>query len=494
MKEYRVLYNQDDSHLFVMTREPITPHHVDRMVDEVADRGAGVMLINPNSQRVNYPSRAWQTFWDGYAPGRREFFGPVPDADVPGREAWVRQMMRLADQGCDYMARALARCRQRGIAPGVTIRMNDMHDGLTPGTNLFSRFYMEHRDLCLNIGDSDNWGGKGLNYEHVAVRNHYLALIRELAQDYDFDVMELDFLRFQCYFPRSDFDKHAGIMTEFIREVRAILDTSGRPVSLMARVAATPACAYELGFDVARWAREGIIDGVTAGAFLNTQWFIPVDEFRALVGKDVAVYACTDCAADHRPGLPMRSMPLEPQLLRGFAAGHLATGADGVELFNFFCAREESWGLAAKTPSFATLRELGALAPLRGLAKTYTLTSNGWPSIVDGAAQVPVAIASRETRSFQMLLAAEPATVGVEVSVVFAGEADVNATELWLQVNHVPAGPASPAEAMVDSTNGARRAAFTVPAEALRDGRNTLLLRNEGKTVTVISMDLRVRV
>jgi hypothetical protein len=96
-------------------------------------------------------------------------------------------------------------------------------------------------------------------------------------------------------------------------------------ISLTARLAVTPSAAYELGFDVAAWARERLIDGIADGAFLNTQWLIPVDEFRNLVGRDVAVYACTDYSADRRPGLPVRALPIDHLLLRGFAAGHLAT-------------------------------------------------------------------------------------------------------------------------------------------------------------------------
>lgn len=494
MKKHRVIYNQDCTNLFGVTREPITPHHVDRMVDEVADGGADVMLINANSQRVNYPSRAWQTFWDGYAPGCREFFGPLPDAKVPAREAWVVQMKRLADQGCDYLARSLARCRQKGIAPGVTIRMNDMHDAPTPGTNLFSRFYMEHPELRLNnAAMCGGWGGSGLNYEHATVRDHYLSLIRELAQDYDFDVMELDFLRFQCYFPRGDFARHAGIMTGFIRDVRSVLAASGRSIDLMVRVAATPASAYELGFDLATLARERLIDGISAGAFLNTQWLIPVDEFRALVGGDIAVYACADYTADRRPGLPLRAMPLEPLLLRGFAAGHLAAGADGVEFFNFFCAREKAWGTATRDPLFATLRELRDLASLRGMAKSHTLTANGWPCETDGATQVPVTLDTRQIRAFDMLLAAAPDAAGVEVSVVFTGEDAGKGDDIWLQVNQIPAGSAHSVAPLPDSAGKVFQAMFRVFAGTLMDGRNTLLLRNEGKCVTVISIDVRVQ-
>ena len=426
MKKHRVLYNQDCTNLFYTTKEPITPLHVDRMVDEVADGGAEVLLINPNAQRVNYPSRVWQTFWDGYTPGRREFFGSIPDAEVPAREGFLLQMRRLADQGCNYLSRALARCRQKGITPGVSIRMNDMHDAPTPGTHLFSKFYMEHSDLRLNNAAACGWGARGLNYEHAAVRDYYLSLIKELVQDYDFDVLELDFLRFQCYFPRDNFARHADIMTGFIKDVRAVLDASGREIALTTRLAATPASAYELGFDVAAWAQKRLVDGISAGAFFNTQWMISVNDYRILVGKDIAVYACTEYSADRRLDLPIRTMPIDPLLLRGFAAGHLAAGADGIELFNFFCSRETSYGTAPKDPSFATLRELCSLDPLRGLAKSYTLTS-GWAVETDGASQVPVALEPAQTRPFQMLLAAEPDTVTVEVNVIFTGEAG----EIW---------------------------------------------------------------
>ncbi len=66
---FRVIYNQDCTNLFAITKEPITPAHVDQMVDEVAEGGADLLLINPQAQRTSYPSRVWPTFWEGYTPG-----------------------------------------------------------------------------------------------------------------------------------------------------------------------------------------------------------------------------------------------------------------------------------------------------------------------------------------------------------------------------------------------------------------------------------------
>ena len=46
----RVIYNQDCTNLFVTEKEPLAPRHVDRMVDEVAEGGADLFLVNPNAQ------------------------------------------------------------------------------------------------------------------------------------------------------------------------------------------------------------------------------------------------------------------------------------------------------------------------------------------------------------------------------------------------------------------------------------------------------------
>lgn len=517
--QYRVLYNQDSTNLFYITRELITPEHVDAMVDEVAAGGADVLLVNPNAQRVNYPSRVWQTFWDGYTPGNRAFFGPVAETELANREHFVRQMKHLAGQGCDYLARCLARCREKGIAPGISVRMNDMHDAPAPGTHLFSRFYLEHPELHLNNGPASGWGATGLNYEHPEVRRHFLALIREVTHEYDCEVLELDFLRFQCYFPRGDFQRHGAIITDFMREVRSVLDASGRRIALLARVAATPAAAAELGFDLEAWAREGLVDGISAGAFLNTQWRVPIADFRALVGDDVALYACADYTADRRPGLALRSLPLDPALLRGFAAGYLAAGADGVELFNFFCSREDAWestpsagggGGQGREPSFATLRELGALEHLRGLEKTYTMMSGWSVAETDGVVQVPVTLERGQVRAFRMLLAAQPhatatqphATAAqhesdgarVELLLIYSGGDAVRAEELWLQINHTPVGPALSVAILPDPAKDIRQAQFTLPASALRDGDNELILRNEGDELTVISINVCVQI
>ena len=319
---YRVLYNQDNSNLFFVTAEPLTPEHVDRMVNEVADGGADALLLCPNAQRTSYPSAVWQPVWqpvwDGYRPGDPSFWGGGGH-QIAAREHMVTQMRRLAER-CDYVERALSRCAQRGIAPGISIRMNDMHDAPWPDSHLHSAFYREHREWHLRGQAGRDWGSVGLDYAHREVRDHLLALIGELAGRYRFELLELDFLRFAQYFDGTDPEGQRRTMTAFLHEVREVLSAASRPVALMARIASNPGAALELGFDVRSWAREGAVDAISCGSFLLTGWEMPVDRYRRLVGDDIAVYACTDSAAGRRGSRDTALMALDPALVRGFAA------------------------------------------------------------------------------------------------------------------------------------------------------------------------------
>jgi len=67
--DYRVLFNADSTWSFIQAPDPITPEGVARIVDAVAKGGADVFLVNPNAQKVNYPSKVWERYWDTFTPG-----------------------------------------------------------------------------------------------------------------------------------------------------------------------------------------------------------------------------------------------------------------------------------------------------------------------------------------------------------------------------------------------------------------------------------------
>jgi len=99
-----------------------------------------------------------------------------------------------------------------------------------------------------------------------------------------------------------------------------------------------------------------------------------VTECRKVVGDRVAIYASGDYFADTREKLPARELGLHANLMRGFAAGQLANGADGIYWFNFVVVREATIkGFRDKPvsrdairPEFEAIGGCNTLAALRG--------------------------------------------------------------------------------------------------------------------------------
>lgn len=515
-------YNQDPGMLFSETEEPIRPEHVDGMVDEVADAGVDGLLVNTNMWRTNYPSDVWQPWWDGY----EEWAAENPPLETPGtaktlhwhhprhpkRHRMIRQMRRLAERDCDYLERALARCRERGVTPGVSIRVNDQHD-TDPDSPYFSDFYREHPELRLETDQHE--GIAGLDYARERVREHFLALIEETVVDYDVGALELDFLRHPPFFDDArrdgpadldddarreepadlddDARSNASIMTDFLARVAEWCDREG--VDLVPRVPATPANAAGRGLDVAAWADAGLIDGLTVGTALRADWQVPVGTWRDAVGE-TPLHVSVDKIADDPPGLPPRLIPADGDLLRGVGSAYAATDADGLYVFNFFGPREEP--LDPQEPLFSELPALKRDDRLRGTAKTYLATSSG---SLDGRShspvQVPLALDPGVPRSVALSVLEEPPGATFALHAVL--KRTLSSGDLWLQANHDPVG--TPERVTGYERAGYRgrpgrsvlQAVFDVPRESLVAGENRFAFRSRApEPVTLYGVELHV--
>jgi hypothetical protein len=289
-------------------------------------------------------------------------------------------------------------------------------------------------------------------------------------------------------------------MTGLLREISEIFRSSGKNISLLARVPATPANCRGLGLDIGAWAREGLINGIAPGMKNCTGWEIPADAFRPLVGPGVSVYAASERQAGRTA---LRNISEEGEdansalrwtreMLRGYAAGHLANGADGIYLFNFFLGN---------LPIIDVLGEMKSLDSLRGKPKVYRITSYGREHAeeVDLPMQVPVHVPAHQARRFEMLLSREPVKVKAEALVILDREA--SAGEVWLQLNETPLGHAIRSSVKPEDSRyyswcnivkNATAAVFDVPVTAIRDGRNHLVFRNEGRYLNVLGLVLRI--
>ena len=128
-----LLHNEDCTNFFYFQDFPAgkAGEIVDRYVDVLAGAGVTVLLCNTNARRTNYRSDVWEAFWDGYdpnGPDEQPFLAAIPQDRRKVYRKLVGNMLEVHRQGVDYPARVIQRCRQHGISPWISLRMNDVHE------------------------------------------------------------------------------------------------------------------------------------------------------------------------------------------------------------------------------------------------------------------------------------------------------------------------------------------------------------------------------
>lgn len=246
-----------------------------------------------------------------------------------------REMIR---RGIDVIEMLVAATKRYGAEAWLSVRVNDHHFSDDPGFN-----------STLSYSRADEIGVNGSrmcqDYSHHAVRNYYKAYILELAQKYDIDGIEMDFLRSAPLLSDPGPDGQT-ILNTFMRDLkRSIPQAAGRPVSLCARVFSTPEQNLSYGIDAAQWIADGSIAFLTvSGFYIPTYYSLPVDRWRTLIdqrnaaGHSYSLLAGTDWGirCDARPDIGMLFW-ITLEQIRGFASSAYQRGADGIYFFNHFC-------------------------------------------------------------------------------------------------------------------------------------------------------------
>jgi hypothetical protein len=334
--------------------------------------------------------------------------------------------------------------------------MNDMH-----GANSWEGSYMNCallkdpkyrlKGVEVNPRDGVNRMLQSLDYSHREVRDYMLLMIRELVEDYDFEGLELDWLRCPfCMDPPAS-AKDTALMTAWTAEVRKLTQAkarqSGKPYPLGLRIPCRLGLLKAIGLDVKAMARAGIIDFVSVSNGWQTSWDVPYDELRRDLGEHVALYGVIEDAPNWMYALDpvskkksYRLLSASPELLRGNAAGKLAQGADGIETFNFFCTDESAHNPAAdqRQARYPALRDLHRLDRLRGQTKHFTLASMSGHFMFplwEYAEQVPALLEPEGRRAFRLSMASEPADSGLDLVIQLVVEKADKAPDLGVSFN-----------------------------------------------------------
>jgi hypothetical protein len=481
--------NEDDSHFFgARPPEAMTQEGLFAFVDQYAGTKVSHLFLCPNCMRTSYKSNVFDAIWD--------VGSQVVPEDQPFAKQWVANARLLNERGLDPYAVWIQRAREKGISPWLSMRMNDVHNVDHPEYYIHSRFWVDHPDYWRVPGGA-GWTDRAFDYGIAEVRDYHKRLVQELLERYDADGIELDWMRFGYHFKPGQEKQGAEILTQFMREVRALAQEwsakRGHPIKIGARVPAHPDAAVGLGMDGITWVREGLVDMLVPTPFWATADFdIPMEMWRERIGP-----ACANITLAAGMEILLRAYPdaqaVEADLtaVRGFAATALQRGADQVYLFNYMDPAPMTGGPEA----YRALLEKGlALDVVTKEPRRHIVTYRDTvPEGVSNNVRLPVEGPVGATLQIHTGPAA-PKTGKVSL-VAGLAQRDGMAEAVFDTVLNGKAGLAAADVAAPEQFPGAVRAVvFEWPAEVSRDGYNDVSIKQrEGQPAQqVVWLELRV--
>jgi hypothetical protein len=245
--------------------------------------------------------------------------------------------------GLDPFGTWMERCREVGIRPHLSIRMNDCHDPAAETSPLREDFFYEARRRGMMNGTRYGHYRNTLNYRFPEIRARFLALIEEQLLRYDVEGIELDFMRETVCFDYADKDRDTcvSIMTDFMRQVKATVDSiaaaRGKKIQITVRLARDLDRALAFGFDARTYAKEGLVDVIVPSPrFHGSDSTIPVAEWQrecphTLILPCIESFLSSDyCQAKN--GVALHTA----ETVRGHAIAYREMGAEGIYTYNLF--------------------------------------------------------------------------------------------------------------------------------------------------------------
>lgn len=508
----RVLYSNDTTNItscvspFHKEREAFRKEMLEATVDEVAGFVDAHMLQPGLGMVPMWPSKV------------------LPLAE---HYAWIKQRYgqkpdpfgQFVLDGGDVVQVFIDRCRLRQQAAFISFRMNDAHHkefkdpqpGDKPGGSIgmsVTKHYVEHPEYRLKPG---SLRGADLvqNWAVPEVRAQKLALIRELCENYDLDGLELDFLRTYSYFrlEETPLEQRRSIMTDFVREVRTLLDQTtrnGRRRWLCARVPCHLPALDVLGLDLKSLVAAGL-DMVNASEhYFTTQQHDLATIRTQTQGAALYFELCHtlwkgDKVARGYDAFPFRRATREHL----HTSAHLAyaRGADGISLFNFAYYRQHGQGEGRGVFGEPPFEALKALRDPKTLAQEpqHWFIAQGWRAPGMKPLPVPRKIEPGKPAKFSFDLAPpasgwkQDARIRIQADKTF-GTGEWGATFNGESIS-ATADVSEPFAVLYPSllAKPDELRSWIIPAKLLHEGRNSLeVTLKSGDSLAVIFIDLAV--
>jgi hypothetical protein len=456
-----LIINEDNDHYFKQPAKLMNVADLQAYIDRLAGTKVTHFFMCPNGQRTSYRSAVHEAIWD-------PIDGQAPD------NIWCVNAKILFDKGIDPYAVWIKRCREKGISPWITMRMNDVHFVTTKNYFRNTTFWRDRPDLWrVPNCTSGHWFDYAFDYSRPEVREYHMALIRELLERYNMDGLELDWMRFGRHLTPGKEAEQAPILTEFVRLVRQLSKEwaakRGHAIGLSVRIPAHPDAAAGLGMDGVTWANEGLVDLLVVSPFFSSADFdTPIELWRERLGDSadkVRIVPAIDNGTSAYPGAPRVDVDLA--MYYGWAEALRQRGADSFYLFNLVYRPQDK-------PPYRTILDHGLaedvlLANPRRYPLAYLDTvPDGFPT----GAQLPKM--TNQPVALSLRIGQKPTSGSVSVVIGLADRPGVAEAVFSASLNGQAATGCSAAEK--PHTYGGKKTVralrFTFPPTATRDAVN----------------------
>ena len=275
------------------------------MVDEPGVKIDSIWWCWLDGNYANYPSQV------------------LPVWELPGLKKWW-------DQGVDPIRVFDEQTKKRNLESFFSYRINGTDMNLIQP---LSKPLLKHSHPDWLIRTWEAYENPGYwNFAIPEVRDYKLAILREIAENYDFDGIEIDFARIPICLPLEHQWENRQHLTEFMRAIRMmtleVARQRGRPFLLAARVPENLVGCHFDGMDVEAWSRENLVDMFVLG---NRSLDADIQGFRHITrGTSIKLYPCHDV---HHASDGYEQPVIE--IHRGVFANWMQQGADGMQTFNY---------------------------------------------------------------------------------------------------------------------------------------------------------------
>lgn len=486
------LLNQDLSD-FALGRpvEKLTREELLKQIDFYEIGGDCIVILNGNAQKTAFESDVFESSWNGVetdADGRTFYRGK----ELTGIFKKIPERMKtLYDNVNDLFELRLAYGRKHKYKIFLGMRMNDVHCVSDFDNILVSNFWREHQDCLITDYCKEAWCYNTFDYAKKEVYDYHLALAHEYLTRFDPDGLELDWMRTPYYFKPGFEDQNAGILTQFMRDVRKLANEcaarNGHPVELIVRVPSRPEDARRMGFDVFSWTKEKLIDRVIVTSYWGvTDFDIPLELWRMLLGNEIKITAGLELLCRCTP-FQKGDFYNDAAVIFGFASSFYYRGSDDIYLFNHMDDTGTASGMKDMADFRLVLQNLGKRDQTERQKRRHVVTHTDFLARAIGYAIDPILPLELGKNDRFLRLNIGGAVKNRNAKLVIACDEDIPSEIRCGGVICYKTDEIFNCKLPSDVKNPV---VYQIPAEGLKEGDNVLSFKGNGNKLVWCEIDL----